>query len=412
MRGLNMKRLSLGMVAIIVILTIIITLLVDSALDKRRAEKELAQTPMIEDPIDPNVEPEDEPVAPAEPETNTEAQANGLEPEETIETEAGTIVANRTPNVNSQGIIVGNLSDGPMNCTISKEVRDSKKCKNVPGIICWGDSLTEGLGGDGDSFPNTMQYLFNINGIKMDVVNYGASGDDSNAICGKAGGYGLYTTETFNMNSDLIPAHVGYVANRFSQRMDMNRHVDTGLNPVTILGIEGYLTNDNMNHSADSYFSFARSEAGGSFDVPAGTQIIPYGATHYLDYAQIIFIGGNHGFIDLNDVASQQNAIINTREKNNNVFIVVGLTIDGIVSFPEYDKFMEEQYGDKYFNFREYCANTDLSKYGVTLTDEDKYLISMGGIPSSIKSDENHLNSKGYQILGQALYDKFVELYM
>ncbi len=157
-----MKRLSLGMVAIIVVITIVLTLIVDDFVDRRRAEKELAQTPMIEEPIDPEVEPEDEPVA--EPAVVVEEPEVMEQPEEeeTIETEVGTIVGNRPAYVNSQGLIAGSVVEGHMNCTLPKKIRDSKKNDGIPGILCWGDSLTFGLGGDGQSYPSAMLFAENL----------------------------------------------------------------------------------------------------------------------------------------------------------------------------------------------------------------------------------------------------------
>ena len=58
----------------------------------------------------------------------------------------------------------------------------------LPGIICWGDSLTYGEEGDGVSFPQVLRERIAAELLEIPVINMGASGEDSITIAGRGGG--------------------------------------------------------------------------------------------------------------------------------------------------------------------------------------------------------------------------------
>lgn len=72
-------------------------------------------------------------------------------------------------------------------------------------------------------------------------------------------------------------------------------------------------------------YYFTRKTPGESVKIPAGTEIETYGATHYLDYLPVIYIGTNGGYNDSGDLIRQQRSIINRYAKNKEHFIIIGI---------------------------------------------------------------------------------------
>ncbi len=69
-----------------------------------------------------------------------------------------------------------------------------------PGIICWGDGLTEGVGGDGTTYPGVLQELIEGNGLDIPVINAGVLGEKAITIAGRAG---AIPTDAESMPSSL-----------------------------------------------------------------------------------------------------------------------------------------------------------------------------------------------------------------
>ena len=58
--------------------------------------------------------------------------------------------------------------------------------QNMPfNILCWGDSLTAGAGGNGTTYPKTLQTLL---GSLYSVQNFGVGGENSLGISARQGG--------------------------------------------------------------------------------------------------------------------------------------------------------------------------------------------------------------------------------
>ena len=57
----------------------------------------------------------------------------------------------------------------------------------IPGIVCYGDSLTYGSGGEGVSYPSVLEECLRKNRIYIPVVNMGIGGENTVTIAGRAG---------------------------------------------------------------------------------------------------------------------------------------------------------------------------------------------------------------------------------
>ena len=80
--------------------------------------------------------------------------------------------------------------------------------QSIPGIVCWGDSLTFGYGGNGESYPATLQRLINENLIDgIPVVNNGVPVEPSHTIMARAGVWEMYAKE-FIIPADCTPVTI------------------------------------------------------------------------------------------------------------------------------------------------------------------------------------------------------------
>jgi hypothetical protein len=198
------------------------------------------------------------------------------------------------------------------------------------------------------------------------------------------------------------------------------RQGSAGMDNVSIAGIAGKFAIRQENYDdPDYYYEFTRDEPGDAVSAPAGTRVLNEGAWKYTDCIQIIFIGANGGWgPDPQTLIAQQQAIIDTAGINKDRFVIIGLTAPayyaGLVSASdsaELESALQTHWGEHYINLREYlCDETLLSAMEIDITDADRDQIAQGIVPECVRTDEIHLNARGYTLLGQLVFDRLVKL--
>ena len=72
---------------------------------------------------------------------------------------------------------------------------------------------------------------------------------------------------------------------------------------------------------------------------------------------------------------------------------------------------MYVEYGDKYFNLREFLASSGVAWAGLEPTREDELAKETGVIPPSLMAEDGiHFNPKGYAVIGNVVFEKLNEL--
>lgn len=277
----------------------------------------------------------------------------------------------------------------------------------VPGIVCFGDSLTEGAGGNGVSFPKIIEERLQKERIYIPVVNMGVGGENSCTIAGRAGGI------PFRVKSFTIPAEKEAVPVYFQEEEDKSIRLlekgDLGVNPCSIYGVEGELSCEIVKGERTDYY-FTRSNAGEAVEVPEGSEVWTFASQSYKDYIYIVFIGANKGYTDSQNLINQQRSILELQEKHTGKYIVIGLPNVTGEEGKEMEQAMEEAYGDKYINLREYISTGGIYDAGLKPTAEDLEQMELGKVPPSLLADHIHFNTKGYTIIGNLIYERMVEL--
>lgn len=278
----------------------------------------------------------------------------------------------------------------------------------IPGIVCYGDSLTYGSGGEGVSYPSVLEECLRKNRIYIPVVNMGIGGENTVTIAGRAGAIPFRVAE-FEIPTEAIPTEITFLEEKGKSIRPLYQG-DTGINPCFIEGVKGCITGEKDEQGAMVYF-FTRSEGGEATKVPEGSEVETWASTQFQDYIYVVFMGENHGWNDdINELIRQQQEILSMQEKHKGKYIVVGLPTGTAEERTELEAALSETYGDKFFNIREYMSTEALEDAGIKPTDEDVARMAEGMVPTSLLVDHIHFNAKGYRLLGEQVYERMQEL--
>lgn len=304
--------------------------------------------------------------------------------------------------------------------------------KYLPGIICWGDSLTAGAGGGGTTYPKVIGGLiegkitskFDIHklnnsakwivGAKLkpvEVVNMGVGGENTLTICGRNGSIPFVTSKNMTIPADCEQVSI-YMMSLDGRGVAPLRQGNVGMDYVVINGIEGKITIEQESYTSKDYsYTFTRKEAGEVVNVPAGTEIITSGSENYLNYIPVIFIGTNGGYRNYEELIKQQRGIIEHQAGNpKGRFIIIGLHHGNVENLLELESVMEAEYGEQYINWREYLCTEALADAGMKATNEDRIAIGQGKTPPSLLVDDVHFSAVGYELLGNLILERMDKL--
>ena len=273
--------------------------------------------------------------------------------------------------------------------------------ESLPNIVCWGDSLTLGSGGNGTTYPSVLS-----KNIKLQVLNYGVGGESAQLIASRQGALKIY------VNNIIIPSDTSAVeitmVNDDNSKLDLLLQGDGGINPCTINDIEGTVT----YNSTSKKYCFTRSTKGQKCTISEKTQLITYAMKSKKDNDILIIFSGNNNsptLKTLNELIKVQRQMIQYSGTDN--YIIIGLTCKSSISEVEkINQALQKEYGDKFLDIRTYILENGLNDSGMTATGQDKTDISNGEIPSSLRVDNIHGNASFYTIIGNQVYKKILEL--
>lgn len=274
-------------------------------------------------------------------------------------------------------------------------------------IVCFGDSLTQGAGGNGISYPSVLKGLV---GNNYNVINQGSGGENTIAILSRQGSVATY------VNNITIPAKKTTVKLcQPNEYLDSNLGIKslltiagdmTGINPCYINSVIGILS--KVNDGNGVYYTFTRSKDGKEIVIDRPTRIFFYSTNRYNNSILCLFIGQNGGYSTEEELVEQiRNAI---RHNCTDKYIILGLTTGSNTERASLEKTMQNAFGLHYLNTRKYLYMYGLSDANIKPTTQDENDIKNGIVPNSLRSDSVHLNDKGYTVLGNIVYKKGVEL--
>lgn len=269
-------------------------------------------------------------------------------------------------------------------------------------IICWGDSLTEGTGGDGTSYPQVLQALSGL-----EVLNYGVSGETAECIACRQGASSLFLRQDIIIPAESVPVALDFT-NAEGEHEGIFWEGDAGINPCTIEGVEGTLEPDS---ESDGYL-FTRSQPGGSVAVQEHTKLHTFAMDDRRDTDILIIDSGTN---DAPDAATIEQVIAEQQEMiayaGTGRYVVIGMTANEYMpDIAQVNHMMAEAYGEHFLDLREYILKGGYMDAGIAMTEADKKDIESGSIPRSLRSDAIHGNEHFYRIMGEQVYQKLLEL--
>ena len=316
---------------------------------------------------------------------------------------------NLLPSVGTSAIsvmyksVIGEMQD---ELDVVSDYVDKQLSENV--IDCWGDSLTQSVGNTTGVYPTELARL-----TGMTVNNFGDGGESTLHIAGRHGGCPACLKEDLS-----IPASGGVVVSLKSTFNDWDytngsyflRSRNSGINPCCIGGIVG-----ELSYSANGTL-FTRSEPGSAKTIKAGELVYPRWGENTTNHIQIIWIGQNvEGSFSTNEelVEIVKNMI---QYYNNDKFLAVCFINRnaGVENVIAAENAYKKAFGIKSFCPREYLNHFGIEKaiengYIQSATAQDELDIAAGLIPSSLRSDAVHLNTYGYKLVAQRIYELMVQ---
>lgn len=306
----------------------------------------------------------------------------------------------------------------------------------IPGIVCWGDSLTAGAGGDGVKYPDVLKNRINQSiladcdfsllldkeheymkymhtwkySLEIPVLNMGVGGEKTPTILGRNGAIPFVLADSIVIPSDKTAVEINIVSQSGAEVAPLIQG-SAGVNHVEIEGIEGTLIIEKESDiSGESKYYFVRKNTGEAKEIEKGTIIFTDASDKYLDYITVIFIGQNGGYSSIDELISQQRAILNHQTRNNDRFIIVGLHTGTAENRYELEQAMISEYGSKYINLREYMVTYGLQCAGIEANETDRQMLAEGMTPASLLSDTVHFNKVGYELIGNLIFDRMDSL--
>lgn len=277
----------------------------------------------------------------------------------------------------------------------------------LAGIVCWGDSLTAGTGGEGVSYPSVVEERLRKDRIYIPVVNMGVGGENTVTIAGRAGAL-PFRLKGFTIPAEAVPVEISFLEEADKPVRPLIQS-DAGVNPCTINGIEGQLTGEKREGN-DIVYLFTRSESGKETKVEEGTEVETWASSRFSEYIYVVFMGENHGWSSIQELIEQQQAILSMQGKYKDRYIVVGLPTGTRAERRELEEALYQAYGEKFLNIREYLSTQGIADAGLKPSKADLDRMEEGMIPQALLSDDIHFNEAGYRLIGNYMYERMEEL--
>jgi len=314
----------------------------------------------------------------------------------------------------------------------------------LPGIVCWGDSITAGSSGN-VSYPYVLQkyidaYICDIYDFRLSienaseysrlkwddytvdipVVNMGAGPEDVATVLGRAGVVPYLVAADTIIPADTVPVEIKLLS-ADGKKVEPLTGGSVGVNNVVINGVEGTLSlTSNGDYWGGTTYYFTRTQPGEEAYVTVGSVITTAATDMYKDYIHVVCIGTYGGYSTPEELVQYTKALLARQTNNTDRFIVLGICSDGSgyynigtsMNLDALDSAMMQAFGNRYINVRRYLCEDGLSDAGLKATAADESNISYGIVPESFRSSAGsaELNGKAYTLIGELVYERMESL--
>ncbi len=275
-------------------------------------------------------------------------------------------------------------------------------------VLCFGDSITEGMGMPAEGYTYPSQLQANLNG-QYRVINAGVSGEKMEAINSRA------NAASFVLTDDVVfPAGVDKVAlnrNLFSYADGSAIEYlafgnDLPQNRVIINGVKYSIEYKKGGEDGrDGTYTLVRSEKSSALTLKKGTPVkYDYSEQFSSCHVAIVLMGANGG-----PPVEERIAECKKFAEYYNKYIII-CPFYGNDDIEKY----EAAFGKNVVNPRKYGYEEAHKAYDLEIGKMDEWCINKKRMPASFlyqnKKDECHMNEMGYKLLADVIYKKGVEL--
>ncbi len=317
--------------------------------------------------------------------------------------------------------------------------KPSEKKERLPGLVFWGGTTAYGSGADGNNIEKVVEEHMMSDECYIPVANMGVPTENNQTIMARCGAVDTLVEEfTIPENTDKVRMKI-YTSNKSAiSPLTYGTRWDGGMTDVTIAGVRGELSVDSATVSlGDPVYYFSRNTYGEEKKVSKGEKLVSMSMTDYKDYIPVVCMGENGYWTSFKDLADQIEKVIKT-SSNSDKYIVLGLFTVPLLSEQlgsidtndekaleeltkknniAYDKYMKKRFGEHYLSLREtICSEEAVEKLkkiddGVfNLTEQDEKELHSGIVSSCVRYNKTILNQYGYSLVGDALYEKLVDM--
>ncbi len=277
---------------------------------------------------------------------------------------------------------------------------------NAPRIICWGDSITQGMGMGGTlDYPSVLQTLI---GNKYRVLNAGSPGEKSQTIAARQGAY------TVTLDRDLVfKAGYGSVyldgVNGPNLIIDDGSILDLDQNgegfrndlPSNIVYINGVKYELDANGNC---VEILREDYKKKLVIKKGTKVeFECARKQQGSYCEIFYVGANDGPQEPEKLVARYKAM--AKRHGNDRYIVIIPQWD-----TRYTEALKAEFGDKAIDIRAEMCSIDAEKeFGFYMNDDDKKRMRDGKLPllylyKNSPDESLHLSAEGYEVMANIIY--------
>ncbi|MFT7156139.1 MAG: lysophospholipase L1-like esterase [Parvicella sp.] len=280
-------------------------------------------------------------------------------------------------------------------------------------VVCWGNSLTVGVGGGGVTYPGVLQLRI---GKNYEVINAGVSGENSLTIAARQGGIPMYLNQKIEFTVDENEIMIGVKSNTNLKStyddtdvLPLLRGGGATINNCYIDGLECVLkwTGSDWQDEAGAYTLSLSSEITKGHIIPSGSLVFTSAMKNLRNaHANVLFIGQNGGWDSNAELVDQINKMIEFSGSTN--CLVIGLHARGtVLQMNTLEEIMSNEYGARYINLRKHMVERALEEAGLSATEADLEAMSNGLCPPQLLADELHFNAIGYRIIGDLVAKRF-----
>lgn len=312
----------------------------------------------------------------------------------------------------------------------------------VPGIVCWGDSITLGASAS-VAYPSVLQkyidtYICDIYDfrstienaddyarlkwddykVSIPVVNMGAGPETSGTVLGRCGVEPFVTTTALKVPAGTEPAVIT-MSTPDGRTVNPLTGSSAGINNVTIDGIEGVLSIDMVSaqwYSARNTYYFTRTTPGEAVEIPAGTPIITAGTEQYKDYIHVICVGTYGGYDTPDSLVNQVKKLVARQTNNSDRYIILGLPASANSNYRAFldaiDTAMLQTFGKRYISLRKYLCGDGITDANISKSKEDLVALEHNNVPPSflVSPGSVELNGKANTLIGKLVFNQMEEL--